>query len=330
MKYDLIIPIYNIKEEYITTCLSSVAMQTVVKDIHVILVDDCSTKSSDVIIDKFSNILNITYIKLNENKGVGNARNIGLENTVGDYVIFCDSDDSFLSPYSFEILCKPFKDEKVDVSMCGFYEQLGDDIEFNNIGYNLTWLHGKAFRRGFLVDNNIKFPTFRHNEDVGFNLLCWSCSSLDRIRYTDKYIHIWRTNPNSITRDEKSDYKTEGLNNFVRAYIWYLEESINRGLKDTKFVREQNLYCILMLYWYAVELRNNCTEDIVSEFDELCGIFCYLAIDNLTDYVNDETFDLGYLSSLDKCKKIIGKNVPTITIYDWLFLIAKKSNIKLS
>ena len=87
----VIIPVYNV-EKYIDECLKSVVSQTY-KNIEVIIINDGSTDKSEEIIrsylDKYENI---TYI-YQQNKGVSEARNLGLKNATGDYVLFVDSDD---------------------------------------------------------------------------------------------------------------------------------------------------------------------------------------------------------------------------------------------
>lgn len=330
MKYDVIIPVYNTNKNDLVSCLSSILMQSVIEDVTTIIIDDCSKEKNDDVITKFSNLMNIKYIELNENGGVGNARNVGLDNCDGDIIMFCDSDDCFLSPFAFEIMCKPFKEENVNITMCSFLEQLDCVNTFNKKQYNLTWLHGKAFRTSFIKSNNIKFPTFRYNEDVGFNLLCWSCTELDNIIYNDDSVHIWRSNPNSITRSQDSGYKNDGLFNFVEAYNWYLAQCKERNILNIKFVKDQVLTNLMMLYWYAVECRNLYDENYVAKFDSLCGDYCKMVIDNLTEYVNDENFDITYMNSLQKCKNVVNRNVPSITIYDWLFKLAKEKDIRLS
>lgn len=88
----VIIPVYN-AESYIEETLKSVINQDF-KNFEIIIVNDGSTDSSLNIIE---NILNDSHIPnkiINqENKGVSQARNIGLENAQGEYIIFVDDDD---------------------------------------------------------------------------------------------------------------------------------------------------------------------------------------------------------------------------------------------
>ena len=91
----LIIPVYNV-ESYLERCLSSVENQTF-ENFEVIIVNDGSTDGSLQIIQKFLN-RNVNFKLIDqENKGLGEARNVGIKNSCGRYVAFLDSDD-FLEP----------------------------------------------------------------------------------------------------------------------------------------------------------------------------------------------------------------------------------------
>lgn len=88
----IIVPVHNTKKELVT-CLDSLIHQTV-KDFEIIIVDDNSDEDIQTIVASYSNMFTqIKYIRLNDSKGPGGARNIGLENAQGEYVGFCDSDD---------------------------------------------------------------------------------------------------------------------------------------------------------------------------------------------------------------------------------------------
>lgn len=87
----VIIPVYN-AEKYLKRCLDSVLNQTYT-DIEVIVVNDGSTDNSLKILQEYKN--NDSRIKLidQQNQGVSSARNTGLNNATGDYILYVDSDD---------------------------------------------------------------------------------------------------------------------------------------------------------------------------------------------------------------------------------------------
>lgn len=87
----VIIPLYNVKE-YLDDCLKSILEQTYI-NYEIILVDDGSTDGSAAICDNYSkNYKNIRVIHEN-NFGVSHARNVGLVNSFGKYILFVDPDD---------------------------------------------------------------------------------------------------------------------------------------------------------------------------------------------------------------------------------------------
>lgn len=96
MRFSVVIPLYN-KEAYVRRTLESVAAQTF-RDYEVIIVDDGSTDGSASICEEFINSLTPSFIHLlrlirQPNSGVAKARNVGVENSFGEYVCFLDADD---------------------------------------------------------------------------------------------------------------------------------------------------------------------------------------------------------------------------------------------
>ena len=87
----IIIPIYN-KEKYLNNCISSIKNQSL-KDIEVICVDDGSTDNSLSTLKSYTSDDSRFKIIKQENRGPGLARNVGLENATGEYVLFLDADD---------------------------------------------------------------------------------------------------------------------------------------------------------------------------------------------------------------------------------------------
>ena len=109
----VIIPAYNTKIEYLSTCLDSIANSSL-KDMEVIVVDDGSTVDYKELKEKYSNF---TFYKI-ENQGTLKARLFGLSKASGDYIYFIDSDDAI----SFDYL----------EAMLLTAKQTGSDIVFND------------------------------------------------------------------------------------------------------------------------------------------------------------------------------------------------------
>lgn len=93
IKVSIIIPVYNV-EKYLEECLLSAINQDY-ENKEVIVIDDGSTDSSSIIIEKFKIEYPIIKSVRTKNQGQSSARNLGLKMATGDYVLFLDSDDWF-------------------------------------------------------------------------------------------------------------------------------------------------------------------------------------------------------------------------------------------
>ena len=113
----VIIPNYN-KEKYIERCIESIVTQTLLPD-EIIVVDDCSTDYSRDIIKRLAEKYEIIRpVFLKKNGGVSNARNIGLEKAMSEYVSYIDSDDYYYADYKLEremALIKRYKEKGIDI-----------------------------------------------------------------------------------------------------------------------------------------------------------------------------------------------------------------------
>ncbi|MGS4786412.1 glycosyltransferase family 2 protein [Streptococcus sp. P25B114] len=111
MKVSIIIPLFN-KEKYIRECLESVLNQ-LHKDIEIIVVDDGSTDgSAELVKEMQASCMNIALF-CQVNSGPSSARNVGLKNVTGDYILFLDADD-FLAENAIPSLISLFQEYDVD------------------------------------------------------------------------------------------------------------------------------------------------------------------------------------------------------------------------
>ena len=95
-KIDVIIPAYNVPDEILFRCLSSIACQDIVSELEVTIVDDASTKQNYSKVSKnFESVLKINILRYETNGGAGVARQYGLDHTNNGYVTFIDADDTF-------------------------------------------------------------------------------------------------------------------------------------------------------------------------------------------------------------------------------------------
>ncbi|HFI0235000.1 glycosyltransferase family 2 protein [Streptococcus suis] len=115
-KVSIIVPVYN-TEPYLEECILSLRNQTL-QDIQIILVDDASRDQSLTIMNQQAAIDDrIQVIALEENSGVGLARNLGIQQAQGDFLAFVDSDD-YVKPEMFEKLYQKAIEESADIVLC--------------------------------------------------------------------------------------------------------------------------------------------------------------------------------------------------------------------
>lgn len=179
IRFSVIIAAYNV-EDYIERAIKSVGNQTL-KNIEIIVINDCATDSTEEKILKLCDCYNnIIYIKHEKNKRLGAARNSGLNVAKGEYIIFLDGDDYLADNDVLEKLDKLIGKDEVDVTYLGFKIE-GDREELviptkeictktykaAKDKYPNVW--SKCWRRKFLEDLNLKFPEGRLYEDVLFN-----------------------------------------------------------------------------------------------------------------------------------------------------------------
>ena len=110
----IIIPMYN-SQDYISRCLESVIAINIPKEI--IVVDDGSTDNSYGIAEKYADGGLIRLLR-QENKGVSEARNLGLSVCQGNIIAFVDSDD-YVMAESFERLYHAIVRTSADIVMGG-------------------------------------------------------------------------------------------------------------------------------------------------------------------------------------------------------------------
>lgn len=263
LKVSIIIPVYNV-EKYLEKCLSSIYSLNL-EDKEVILINDGSTDSSIDILKKFKNKYpDKTKIITQKNQGLSEARNVGIKNSNGEYILFIDSDD-FIDPIETEEFLKFGLEKKVDVLIGNYKEyydgkniidrkfyKMSKDIEKEGIFYIENGFKNKCFtvsvwdkfyNRNFLLKNNLFFEKGLLHEDALFIPIVFFYAK--KVRCYNKKFYFYRKNNSSSIMNTLSKKNYEHL-----LYI------VNR-LIDFKNERKlENKYCNrLILGIYIVILR---------------------------------------------------------------------------
>lgn len=205
-KFSIIVTAYNV-DEYIDACIKSVQSQSY-SNYELIIVDDCSTDNGKTI-NKIKEYDNITFIQTPKNSGAGGARNLGIKNATGDYIVFLDSDDALSSETVLENLNNTIGNDLPDIIYTGFKFIGGEELCFipneENSDKDFRLAKNKfinvwsiCWNRQFILDNNIKFSENVIYEDVYFSFAGIALSK--SYKYADYVTHNYtRERPGSTS-----------------------------------------------------------------------------------------------------------------------------------
>lgn len=187
--FSIIVPVYNVKE-FVSITIESILSQTFT-DFELIAIDDGSTDGSGELLDRIATEDSRVRVFHQENSGVSAARNIGLDQARGEWVVFVDGDDA-LRKGALEVILRcierhPLVDligyrfDKVGSINCEElsrieYEESNNEIAiecsqktcFGALDHYMVWT--ETFRRDILGD--LRFKPLKNGEDVLF------CNSL--------------------------------------------------------------------------------------------------------------------------------------------------------
>lgn len=220
-KLSIIVPGYNV-EEYIEACLDSILAQKFT-DYEVLMIDDESPDSTGEIMDRYAaEQPNFRVIhKLNE--GISAARNLGINESRGEYIAFLDSDD-LLTETAYQELVG-------SLDRTGSQMAIGGVKRFNSQKEVYSFLHRKAikdtalkttirqhpeliydttvwnkvYRRKFLIDQGIRFPEGVIYEDISFTLHAHLTAKAVDILDTIVYKWRWREGDNRSWTQHRND-----------------------------------------------------------------------------------------------------------------------------
>lgn len=176
----VIIPVYN-TQQYVSKCLDSVLSQTL-KNIEVICINDGSVDKSLSILKDYAHKDQRIQVIDQANQGAAVARNVGIQKSCAEFIIFMDSDDYYPENDVLETLYNTAKEN--DQLICGgeleYFDEQGkkyDNSAFvfqkegiiDYIDYQQDYGYTRfIFNRELLEKNNIQFPAYKCFEDPVF------------------------------------------------------------------------------------------------------------------------------------------------------------------
>ena len=230
IEVSIIMPVYNV-ERYLKKCLDSIYKINLLNK-EIILINDGSTDNSLEILKEYKNkYFKETTLISQANKGLSEARNIGIKNSSGEYLLFIDSDD-FVDSDALEKFLKEGLDCKSDIlignhydyyneneiiknkDLSNFYTIISDsgkkyfeETIKNKCFYPMVWKN--LYRKDFILKNNLFFkPGIYHEDNLfiqkGFYLA-------EKIKISSQYFYFYRKNNNTSITKLKSQKKYRDL-----------------------------------------------------------------------------------------------------------------------
>lgn len=237
----IIVPTYNC-EKYIEECISSIVNQNGKYLYEVIIVDDGSQDNTLTILKKFSNISNIRIIT-KTNGGSASARNRGICESNGKYIMFVDSDDR-LSDNAIEYLMTKALNEDADIVLGSYklfdkYRTYNTTIEENEIitdKYRMLLKKGypwaKVIKREFFY--KVRFPEgFLYEDTIMCYLIYSQCKKMVTISHI---VYNYRLNINSTSRSKSLKHNIKNLDSY------FVVEDIINYLPKTGIEFDNNIY----------------------------------------------------------------------------------------
>lgn len=298
-KIQFLVPQYKENEETISFLLDSIESQIYVdkKDMGVII---CSDGGEYVLnqefLDKYS--YDIEYV-ICEHRGVSATRNSALILSDAEYVMFCDADDGFVSNIGVYSLVRSLdlNPESEMLSSKIFIEGIENDYPVFAIGeHNNTFIHGKVFRREFLISNEIFFDErLKIHEDSYFcNIIQFFMS---KNIYNNNAFYCWRKNVNSVSNQEyylvKTMWRLLLTNNSLVDFLKFINV-------ESSIISESVVDVILQVY---CELQNSewYLDEHKEYLDKTYGVLYWYIVKNL-EYYNSISED-KFMSILANVRK---------------------------
>lgn len=258
----VIVPVYNV-EKYVEKCIDSILLQSFT-DFELILVNDGSMDSSREICKNYAELDRRVKLLDKINGGLSDARNVGFEKSIGDYICFIDSDDFIHCNMLYDLwnnLCS----YDADISICSFERvKEKDRIKNNTLGeievltpddcyskiysrqcdeFTVAW--AKLYKRELF--DELRYPVGKIHEDefVTYKLF----SKAKRIVYTSAKLYYYLIRDNSIMHSKFSMRSLVRLDAYAERVDFFVLHNKMKlaGLTSQRFIEKALEYYVLMV-----------------------------------------------------------------------------------
>lgn len=269
IKVSVVIPVYNV-EEFLNNTLSDITGQTL-KEIEIICVDDGSTDTSCKIIEEWQKRDSRIQLIKQKNQYAGVARNNGLKQAHGKYVVFWDADDLF-ERNALEVMYTQAEQERSDICICearkydnakekyipsdAYLKEnlLPEKQTFNkfdvpdyifNLTNNVPW--NKLYLREFILKNKLEYQAIKQANDTYFTIMALFLA--ERITYVKDVLIAYRVNNQESLSGKASDTV------FCAYDSWLYTKNRIEKYEDFNLVRFSFLNRALSGFYHALNIQ---------------------------------------------------------------------------
>ena len=273
VEISIVIPVYQ-AEQTLRSTLESVLAQSY-RDYEVIIVDDGSTDGSSEIYESYKEQFHSCQIVRQKNSGASAARNNGIRQAVGKYIVFLDSDD-LLEPTALECMIKEAEENHADLVIGNYviffdHENRENKPPWLNDMKSYGWMMnrediitlfgdertsllgvcvwGKLYRRELIRNYGIEFPeNVNYEEDCQFNIQYYKrISKAVRLR---KVVNYYRIKEQSLSRT----YHDNQFGFLVQGYNLRKKIAAEMGLFDLSEKIDMVFYTVVLMQIKKVSL----------------------------------------------------------------------------
>lgn len=283
----IIIPVYNVRD-YITECLVSVSEQTYTQNVECLIVDDCGQDDSILLaqafIDGYEGEIDFRILRHERNRGLSAARNTGIVNARGTYVLFVDSDDTIMPDCLFRLVNVAHRYPTAEIIAAGaktnwkgFEKQFTMEKPFPDYADNPQWIARTMLMRGgkngipvtawnrlvkkdFLLEHQLLFREGILHEDELWNFML--AQEVKHMAFCKHDTYFYRIRPQSIM----TGFRDKDVHAMACLPVW--KEMLEHFTPDLEKEQTHSL-------WQCInDASPNCRDRIVRK--EVFGILMQL------------------------------------------------------
>lgn len=260
----IVVPVYC-AEKYLKLTLDSILKQTY-KNFELLLVDDGSTDGSGDICDSYSTEDSRIRVFHNPNSGASRARNFGVAQAKGTYLVFVDADDLLESDF-LSTMIQEFTEPEIDLVLCGFerfyHDDLNDKIEYplgkkakeiltsnrelcklftvpkTSLSGVSVW--GKVYKLDIIRQNQVTFPeNISYEEDCCFNLQYYRHAR--KAVTIQKCMYHYRQQIESLSKT----YKPSTYNDLINGYNERVKFAKELKMSEDTFKKLNSVFLVVI------------------------------------------------------------------------------------